>query len=133
MLLPTCYCIVAEGVTLSLNGAVIANDGYVNVDDIGEGDFNALLCYTNKTDCCRGNRAGEWFFPNRTRIGTRVDNDGTGHTSYFFRDRGEHVVRLKRADYPSERGRFYCEVPNIQNVDQTIYINIGMFSLKCHM
>ena len=70
---------------VSLNGAAIANGGYVNIDDIGEGDFSALLCHTNKEDCCKGvmSRAGaEWYFPNRTKIGTRGDNDGTGHMLY---------------------------------------------------
>ena len=38
-------------VGLSLKGAPIANNSYVDVDDIDEGDY-ALLCHTNKTNCC---------------------------------------------------------------------------------
>ena len=39
----------SESVGLSLKGAPIANSGYVDVDDIGEGNAAALLCHTNKT------------------------------------------------------------------------------------
>ena len=43
----------------------------MDVDDIGEND-TALLCHTNKTDCCRGpldhNKAGEWYYPNGTEV-----------------------------------------------------------------
>ena len=122
----TACVIYSDGVSLSLRGAAIANDGYVDVDDIGLDNEHTLLCHTNKTDCCRGsNIEGDWYFPDRTRVRSYAENYGLGHTSYFFRNRHNSVVRLRRREAPTERGRFYCEVPNASGVNQTIYVNIG--------
>ena len=123
------------GVYLSLNGTAIANNGYVAVDDIGEGDAAALLCHTDKVDCCtdmmRQTRAGEWYFPNGTRVGTFG-----GFQDEFYRNRGTQVVRLNRRQGTfTERGLFRCEVPDSDNVTQSVYINIGMLSIslaKCN-
>ena len=109
---------------LSLKGQFIANDSYVDVDDIGSGG-DALLCHTNKTDCCGElpNRAGEWY------PGYSEDTVGTQRTSNyeFYRDRGPQVVRLNhRKGFSPARGRFRCEVPDANYNMQTRYINIGM-------
>ena len=115
------------GVSLSLKGAAIANDGYVDVDDIGDNDEDALLCHTDKTDCCQGNNAGisNWYFPSGSRVeGTDFYTD-MGHTSYFTRNRDPSVVRLVRVGAPTERGRFSCVVPNANDLVQTIFMNIG--------
>ena len=94
------------------------------VDDIGQGD-NALLCNTNKTNCCDRvhGLAGEWYFPN----GARVQTEGAAKAShdYFFRNRGQRVIRLNRVNNPLERGQFQCKVPNAEEEMQTLHINIG--------
>ena len=119
--------IFAEKVRLSLRGADIANNGYVDVDDIGEGD-DALLCHTNKAGCC-GNpefeREGEWYFPGNEdmRVGTLGKPP---RNNLFYRDRGTLVVRLNRRGSPQERGRFRCEVPDTDDVMQIVFVNIGM-------
>ena len=109
-----------------LNGAVIDNDSYVDVDDIGQGD-NALFCNTDKNDCCdrAHGRAGEWYFPNRTQVQTEGVARAISSSSYFFRNRGQRVIRLNRVNNPLERGRFQCEVPNAEEEMQTLHINIG--------
>ena len=111
------------GVFLSLKGQFIANNSYVYIDDIGEYD-DALLCHTNKTDCCYllPYRAGEWYFPN----GASVVNLGRSYGE-FYRDRGPQVVRLNRrkGTFATARGIFRCEVPDANYNMQTIYINIG--------
>ena len=72
------------------------------------------------------NRAGEWYFPNNMiSVGTMDSNTEAGHTNYFFRNRGNQAVRLVRVGTPSERGLFYCQVPDANNIIQTIYVNIG--------
>ena len=122
--------LILDGVALSLHGVIIDDDSYVNVNDIGDDDSTALLCHTNKTDCCGQPpyRAGDWYYPNGTQVGPVGYNIATGHTSYFFRNRGAQVVRLKRARHPSERGRFCCQVPNAISVVQSICVNVGMLS-----
>ena len=68
-------------------------------------------------------RDGEWYFTCTQdmpvgRLGTR--------NNVFYRDRGSSVVRLKRRGTTSERGCFRCEVPDANNVTQTIFVNISM-------
>ena len=126
---------VLSGVTLSLNGVNITNNGYVLVTDITEGGFGVtgmddggLLCITDRSDCCRvihnpnGGGQGEWYFPN----GTSVQIQGTRYgDSIFYRNRDTKLVRLNRVGNPSERGRFRCEVPNADGVMVNLYVNIG--------
>ena len=123
---------LSSGVGLSLHGVVIANDSYVNVNDIGDEDYNAVLCHTDKISCCTNmigqQRAGEWYYPNGSRVRTVGYNIYAGHSSYFFRTRGTQTVVLKRERYPAERGRFCCEVPNAYSLIQFICINVGMLS-----
>lgn len=119
---------------MSLKGALILNNGYVDIDDIGEYS-DALLCHTNKMDCCRTDtdkmttKAGEWYFPDGSPL--KIKKDNSHLTSYFFRDREFQVVRLNRVHSPSEYGKFYCIVPNATGRDQTIYVNIGMSINLC--
>ena len=121
------YFQAAEGVQLSLTGAPIANNSYVDIDDIGEGAA-ALLCHTNKTDCCVGqNRAGEWHFSCNQDMKVGILGYSPLASSLFYRNRGQSVVRLNRRGNPSQRGCFRCEVPDASNVDQIIFVNIGMF------
>ena len=76
-------------------------------------------------DCCNGsNKAGEWYFPNM-KIVESIGEKDPNSMSFFSRNRGNRVVRLRRNRSPTERGLFYCLVPNANNVNQTIYVNIG--------
>ena len=115
----------SDGVRLTLNNASIANNSYVDVDDIGEGDA-ALLCHTNKTGCCgdrNGLREGEWYFPNGDIVRTMGGNEDE-----FYRDRATKVVRLNHQQGTfAERGCFRCNVPDASNTTQTVYVNIGKF------
>ena len=125
-MLPIVHTVLPDGVWLTLKGAAIANNSYVDVDDIGNNDEDALLCHTNKTACCRfSNAAGNWYFPNDGRVETTIDNMRLNLTSHFSRNRGTRLVRLLRFGAPTERGRFYCQVPDANDEIQTIYVNIG--------
>ena len=110
----------AVGVTLSLHGSAVANNSYVNVADIGNTDDSALLCCTNKSGCCGSDREGQWYFPDGMMV---PFNNPQG----FRRDRGDGVVRLKQNHYgmSTDRGLFYCEVPDANNKIQTVYVHIG--------
>ena len=116
-------CCIGE-IQLILNGTIITSNGFVNADDIGE-RYSALLCQTNKTDCCRYNQRGEWYFPN----GSRVEL-ARFYPQYdlYYRNRGDQVVRLNRRGNPSERGRFFCILPDANDIDQTVFVNIGKLS-----
>ena len=111
------------GLFLSLRGTPIDDDGFVDVDDIGnrENPDNRLLCLTNDTNCCgndqSGGAQGGWMFPNGTGVPSRNRQSDNPH--FFSRDRGPSVVRLLRFNNPLERGRFSCEL-----LEDTIYVNI---------
>ena len=126
-MLSTANTVPSDGVRLSLNGTTIGNDGYVDINDISDENAGALLCHTDKTDCCTGSNAAisNWFFPNGSVVGSKVQFDVLRCTNCFSRNRGPSVVRLKRIGTPTERGRFYCQVPDANDVMQTIFVNIG--------
>ena len=109
--------------TLTLKGASIANNSYVDADDIGE-NVNALLCNTDNDDCCdKHPRKGEWYFSGN-KVGVLGMPPGN---NLFYRNRGSSVVRLNRRGTPSQRGHFWCEVPGSDNINHTVFVNIGMF------
>ena len=93
----------------------------VNILAIGEGD-NALLCKTNKRDCCGTvpNRFGEFFYPNGARV--PINNAGEG----FYRNRGNQLIRLNRRDgISSPTGRYCCEIPDADGMTNKVFINIS--------
>ena len=100
-----------------LRGTPYQNNSIVTLEDIGEGD-DALLCITNRTACCRPPyTAGNWFFPNGSRVPSSGDQWG------FHRTRGQMVVRLNRRR-GGEEGIYRCEIPDAMNVNQMIYIGV---------
>lgn len=133
------------GVFLSLRGTLIPNNSYVDINEIGAGgsgglnDIEGLLCRTNKMDCCGsgqvpgGGTLGHWFFPNGTVVGSKSSNMLTGRTDFFFRNRFQSVVRLLREGHPLETGFFHCEVPDANNVNQSLYVNVGMHFMNNYL
>ena len=95
----------------------------MTLDDIGEND-TALLCKTIQTACCRplhtGNTwpvLGNWFYPNETRVLS------LGNNTDFYRTREQMEVLLHRRR-GGEDGIYRCEIPDSENVLQTIYIGV---------
>ena len=109
---------------LVLRNTTYQNNSNVTLEDIGEG-YDALLCITNQTACCRPPYTGEmgqgvignWFFPN----GTGVPSAGSNWD--FYRTRGQIVVRMNRRRSGVE-GIYRCEIPDAMNVTQSIYIGV---------
>ena len=104
-----------------LNGQRIAynSETAVNIGDIGTGE-NALLCFTDRPNCCSGSgRAGEWYYPD----GRRVNIQGADED--FYRNRGSRVVRLNRArNVLAPTGRYRCHIPDATGTTQNIFISI---------
>ena len=93
------------------------------LEDIGE-DNNALLCITNQTACCRRPyTAGNWFFPNGTRVPSKVANETSREEWDIYRTRGQSVVLLHRRRGGVE-GIYRCEIPDTFGFTQTIYIGV---------
>ena len=99
----------------------------MTLEDIGEGDDNALLCLTNQTACCRppytgdtGKAIGNWYFPN----GSKLYSSGvSGEKLDFYRTRGQMAIRMNRRRGGVE-GIYRCEIHDAMNVTQTIYIAV---------
>ena len=114
--------LISVDVYFELKGKRYDNNSEISILTIGEGD-DALLCKTDKQDCCgtKPNRFGEFYFPH----GVRVLINKAGQD--FYRDRGEQLIRLNRrprvgSSFPT--GRYFCEIPDADNVIQKIFINI---------
>ena len=105
-------------VFLSLSGAVIPNNAYVAISDIGSSDNTALLCNTNRRPLFGTYSGGDWYEPD----GTIVDgSDVPGVT----RNRGAFVVRLKRTTTgTAHEGIYWCSVLDAASTPQTVYVGL---------
>ena len=88
----------------------------MTLEDVGK-RFDALLCITDLTACCRHFGLGNWFFPN----GTRVPSSGTRWD--FYKTRRQMVVRMHRRR-GGVTGIYSCVIPDAMNVTQTIYLGL---------
>ena len=124
---------------MSIQSVTIANNSYVT-DRIGSDEKMALLCHTDKTDCCdnslspNGTVLGNWYSPDGDAVSLLNDyKEGSGvgtnesivtTLNSFFVSRGASVVRLHRADIisPLEQGQFFCEVPNADGITERVNV-----------
>ena len=128
------YCILCAaklqstagaGVALTLNGNVIPNHGLVIIDDIGNTDFDSLLCTTDLEVCCDDERLGNWRYPNYQPVRSRKDSS-TYHN--FFVSRGSSQLRLHRKLKPvREEGLFRCEVPEAASYPNNAVVLVGIY------
>ena len=108
-----------------LNGLNYPNGSTVLRTDIGEGDAAALLCITDRADCCRRSdgavAAGEFYFPDCSKV-PLSDND---MSRTYYRNRGTGFIRLNRRSNGVITGQFRCEIPDASGTNVTLFINIG--------
>ena len=92
------------------------------MDDIGSTDDTALLCHTNEPSA--GVFKGDWFAQDGRKVGDGKnfrDENAPG----FERNRGPHVVRLKRSsDGTPPEGVYKCVVRDTTDINQTVYVGI---------
>lgn len=130
-----CLCIhTLSGIWLSLNGVNYSNNSVVDINTIGTNSSapstEALQCNTELRPCCRmpyqaETLKGEWYYPGPNN---RVDGaEVTGLP--FYRTRGENdgTVNLFRlnSSIMEPAGRFCCEIPDIDGMNQTLCAGIG--------
>ena len=119
LILQVCtFDIISTGpsVRFMLRGKTYLNNTIVLMSDIGETD-NALLCMTDRTDCC-SNPVGEFYYPDNTAV-------GFSSTNSLYRTRGPQVVRFNRRNNDfSPTGVYRCQIPDSIGRMQNIYINI---------
>ena len=93
--------------------------------DIGE-EAAALQCTTDRADCCRNVRTGEFYFPDGTQVPT-LGPDPSIRT--YYRTRGSMMIGLNRRSNirTQPTGQFRCEIPDASGTTLTVnlFINIG--------
>ena len=77
------------------------------MDDIGSTDDTALLCHINEPAARL--IVGDWFDPNGNKVGSDSDSK-PGDVPGFKRNRGSHVVRLKRSSDGTPPEGVYIQV-----------------------
>ena len=129
------------GVSLVLLGQTIPNDSLVNFDDLAYQDPNlagftedptnangrlTLMCVTDLVACCETEGLGNWHLPadiaggGAFRINRGQNEEIDGQQFYGS-------VRLWRRYTPNKRGLFHCELPDVDNNIQKLYVNIREF------
>lgn len=110
-------CLFYTEVALYWQGQLYPSNSLFNLTEIGGDIISSLWCVTNKQDCCVGeNRAGDWFYPNSTRI--------QDTSSDFSVTRGSSVVRLMRQGEQVATGIYACMIANSNGVIETLYAGL---------
>ena len=106
-------------VYVSLNGEIIPNHGYVDINAIGSIDPTALLCNTDRGPGGSGDSGGDWFAPDGTRVGN-IDNK---NVPGFVRNRGSMVVILLRntGPGPAAEGIYWS---SILDAEGNVYVGL---------
>ena len=120
-----------------LLGQTIPNNSLVNFDDLlyrtgTDGPTNAnglqtLMCVTDLVDCCETQALGDWYYPDGstvTGVGSPTFRTNRGQNEVISGQEFYGSVRLWRRYTPTERGLFYCELPDANGVNQNLYVNI---------
>ena len=107
---------------ISLNGKIIPNHGYVDINAIGSNDPTALLCNTNRGPGGNGDSGGDWFAPD----GIAVGNINNKNVPGFVRNRGSMVVRLLRdtGTDPAAQGIYRSSILDADGNNQIVYVGL---------
>ena len=117
----------STGVYLSLKGVVYANNSFVTVTEIGEGD-DSLKCMTDHLHCCHDVRLGEWYFPN----GSMVPIPYTATSFYRLRSGGYVYLNRLNSNITHPVGKFCCVLPDTTDIYQTLCVNLSKYANKMH-
>lgn len=122
---------------MTIRGANVSENGYIDFDLIGSTNEKAVLCHTNDPTCCAKGQEnpGHWYFPDGSVVQSYTNNieQGGSARSFLARSRGMNpsVVRLyhfinNRAMNPiaQERGCFRCEIHDAAGNLQQLHVNI---------
>ena len=90
---------------------ILVNNSYIPDDIIGEGVNDSLQCVPNNTDCCI-NGQGNWYDEREIIVEDMVSRE-------------DGVVYLKHKANESLLGLWRCDIPDNNNIIQSIYIYIG--------
>ena len=107
------------GVHLSLRDTFLPTNSSIPLRDI-RSRLNALVCHTDRLNCCKMNSQGEWYFPNGSTI-------PSAKGAVFSRNRtDEGMINLNHiTDATPPSGFYCCSVMDVTNTEWTVCANIG--------
>ena len=124
----------AVGVSLQLLGQTIPNNSLVNLDDLlyneeptNDNKFQTLMCVTDLVSCCETQMLGNWHLPSESYGGIGTFQINRGQNEEINNQQFYGSVRLWRRYTPPERGLFRCELPDVNNNIQNLYVYICEF------
>ena len=114
---------------LSLSDTTITNNSIVLLENIGADNAGALLCTTDRTECCTRTStraaAGEWLYPDGRMVPINVPAPPATPEPYY-RNRGTSLIRLIRRSNQglsvNYTGVYCCQIPDRNNVMQTMCV-----------
>lgn len=120
------FCTLDPGIKLLYKNNTVNHGDVLSISSIGEDDM-ALICMTDRKNCCKSLSSGEWYYPN----GTQVQIGGNNWR--FYRNRKDNpgqVLLNQRTDHvhSEEPGEYCCVIPDKDsNCDfsQRICVNLG--------
>ena len=99
---------------VSFMGQTLAGHSYVDISLVGSdfiGGSNTVQCHTDLSTCCsahQGIHRGDWYFPNRTRLGI----PGIILLGNIFESRTNRRVDIRRINNANEpTGIYRCDIP----------------------
>ena len=118
---------------MELDGTVYTTDNTVLLlEDIGEGEEEALICRTDRVGCCQNPGIGNWLNPNTQNVG----HASTGDDIYRSRGTGNGAVFLRRRNNAvSPLGTYCCRVPTaaspITPVEFCVFLSKSIIITLC--
>ena len=114
------HCIESD-VSMQFRSQRIQNNSYVIYSQIERSEVNRVYYYCNSANRCS---LGEWYLLNGERILGGRENANA--RDKFARS---HVQRIRNLGLyclfsPPQRGRFWCELPDSNGTNCTLFVNI---------
>ena len=106
---------------LQIGEANLTNNSYIYFASIGR-EYDALKCVTDSVNCCNDSDVGNW----RDERGRAV-HQGVDEATCLYVTKGMGVVSLNRIRgcTPETSGLWRCDIPDSNEVMQSIYIYIS--------
>ena len=116
-----CGCIVSD-VSMQFRHEIVPNNSYVLFSRIQQYSEGRLYCNTSSPDCC--DTTADWYLPNGERVLGGYEYSNATNKFARSRHQSSRSVGLYRIYNPPERGRFWCELPDTNGTNCTLFVNI---------
>ena len=112
-----------------MSGKIVPSNGTIFITDIGTSSSQQLVCTSDRKPCCWDQpQYGEWKFPS----GSQIKHITEGATAFHRNRDNSGNVNLFRvnSDVISPTGIFCCEIPDANDMNHTLCVNICEYELQ---